>query len=195
MILYFNTIFNNLDASFQKNYDSFILNNLKSLKCPNELCSHSSQLLISTSYERYVFYDVDKFFILTVYVVICPECGTYHVILPSFLMPFSSYTYPFIIRTLYAFFFGPDKGNKSRTCSSMRISRKVLERFISMYSMEEVRAAKRGFDISRLKDVIKHHANRLSLFLMEYFSASDHIIFLLPHIQRPFVVSFFFPLE
>lgn len=195
MILYFNPNFNNLDDSFQEKYDSFILNNLKSFKCPNELCSHSSQLLISTSYERYVFYDVDKFFILTVYVVLCPECGTYHVILPSFLMPFSSYTYPFIIRTLYAFFFGPDKGNKSRVCSSMCISRKVLERFISIYSMEEVRAARRGFDSSRLKDIIRNHTNTLFHFLIEYFSSSDRIIFLLPHIHRHFHVSFFYPLE
>lgn len=196
MILYFNSDFNNLDYhSLQNTYDSFVSKHLMQFQCPNHDCPHNSHLRYCTSYRRYVFYDIDSFITLNVSVFVCPDCGSYHAILPSFLLPFHSYTYTFIMSVLYLYFFGSSKGNKSRTCNAMHISRKTLDYFLNTYSKEEVRAAKRNIDTSRLKAALKNHPTELHSFIIEYFCSSERIIFLLPDIRRFFLVIYFIPPE
>lgn len=193
MILYFNSDFNNLDySSLQNNYTSFVSDHLHQFQCPNANCSHSSHLCLCTTYKRYVVFDIDKYITLTICVVVCPSCGSYHAILPSFLLPFHSYTYPFILRILSLYFLNR---NKTKTCDIMHISRKVLNHLLTIFSKEEVRADKRNMDLSRLKAIIKNPSNELQSFILDYLCPIEHIIFLLPCIHRAFFVIDFIPLE
>ena len=149
------------------------------------------------------FFGVVTFFschsplILNIRVVKCEECGTYHAILPFFLLPFSSYSYSFIIKTLYLYFFGSIQGNKTKVCAAMNISRSVLNHMILMFSKEEVRSANKEINMMKLKsglDRIMSKRQDLYVFLLSFIDCHNHILFLLTTIMiRSFHVAVFKP--
>lgn len=183
MILNFQLHFNTFcGSSFQTSYDSYIHKHHQLFLCPNSICDHSSILTYSTSYSRYIFLDFNLHIILKVAVFKCPSCNSYHAILPSFLLPYSSYSLPFIIKTLYLYFFHNLRGNKSKVCQFMHISRKVLNHFLSLFSQEEIRCLHHKMMIHTLKQVIGQlhkHPSLLPSFLSS-FSKLNMIFFFLP---------------
>lgn len=194
MILHFQIDFNNIDpTSLQKYYDEYVSKHLPHFSCPNSVCTHEHRLMIHSVYNRYVFLDSETCIILKIIVLMCPDCGTHHAVLPSFVLPFSSYSYPFIMHTLMLFFFGSCKGNKTKVCSIMNISRKVLNHFLFHFTQEDVRVQRRSEISSSLLDLIKNPCDKLEKFIYDYFIPDMKIIFLRTPILRYFHVNIFAP--
>lgn len=189
MILNFGYNFNTYSDDFQEKYDRFVRKHLDSFICPNPDCSHEDNLVLSTSYFRDVLLDVACFFSLKTLVVYCPTCHHYHAILPASLIPYCSYAYIFVIKILYSFFFGQTKGNKTKTCNSLNIDRKVLNHFLSIYSREEVRSSHLNLINSKLDNLLLLlHKKRLDLFefLLSFMMPENKILFLFMYTNQSF---------
>ena len=185
MIIDFSFNFKSFSNStdFQDAYDSHIRFFGSSFRCPNSECSNESLLVFSTSYSRFLFLDENSSFSITISVFKCPTCGTYHAVLPAFLFPFSSYSYPFIMKTLRLFYYGPCKENKTLTCNNMHISRKVLNHFILLFSREEADDFYRSSTLKALHSLLlklKEHPNELFIFLRRFLHDRS----------RPFLIQF-----
>lgn len=193
MILNFPINFNTfLESSYQSIYDSFINKHQHSFACPNSNCEHSTTLSFSTTYNRFIYLDVDMYIILNVAVSKCARCNTYHAILPAFILPYSSYSYPFIIKTLNFYFFGSLRGNKTKVCQFMHISRKVFNHFLSIFSLEEIRCLNSKMLIQNLKEAIHQlHKQPSSLYLFLLSFSNLNIIFLFIPSHRNLNFTFF----
>lgn len=201
MILYFSQKFKHIshlsESALQELYDKQVNKHIESFVCPNPKCSHEHTLSIVSSYPRYLYTESNVCMILNIHVVKCEECGTYHAILPFFLLPFSSYSYSFIIKILYLYFFGSIHGNKMKVCAAMNISRSVLNHMILMFSKEEVISANKEINMMKLKeslDRIMSKRQDLYDFLLSFIDCHNHILFLFTTIMiRAFHVAVFKP--
>lgn len=195
MILDFSFDFNDFsNESFQKIYNDSVNLHLSAYTCPNPDCLNDhTQLTISTSYMRYIYLDCD--FLISVFIIVlrCPVCGAYHSVLPVQLLPFSSFSYPFIMKTLFIYFFGQNKGNKSQACNDMHISRKTLEHFLSAFSFEFVRSLHRKKVYNLCNTLIRLHHDPTPLFPFLFNYLSDGMVFLTAHIHRAFCFSLLHP--
>lgn len=183
MIPNFSIDFNTFcDSSFQSTYDSYIKKHHSSFICPKNNCDHPVSLTYAKSYYRYIFLDTDYYITLKVAVYKCSSCGSYHAILPAFLLPYSSYSYPFIIKSLYLFFFHSSRGNKTKVCEIMHISRKTFNHFLSLFSQEELRCLRNKLISHKLKKIIYQvHKNLSYLYpFLSTLSKLDIICFLMP---------------
>lgn len=189
--------FNNLNENnCQKIYNDSDMLHLDDFHCPNPDCLNEHvSMCTSTSYMRYVYLDCNVVITLFIIVLKCPVCGTYHAVLPSFILPFSSYSYPFIMKTLFLFYFGKNKGNKTKICHHMQISRKTLEHFLSAFSFEYVRSMYHEKVFGLCNALIKIHHEPALLFPFLFSYHSDGLVFLTAHIKRSFHFAFFHPLE
>lgn len=195
MILDYDINFNTfLSDSFQSVYDSAVRSHLSAYTCPHSCHDgEHSGLVISNTYMRYIYLNSDQHILIRIIVLRCPVCGTYHAVLPSFLLPFYSYSYPFIMETLFQFYFGKLKQNKSQICRLLHISRKTLEHFLSVFSFEVVRSAHLLRSIRLFKMVIRMHHDKDILFPFLFRYHCIDLAFLTVHIQRHFVFIPFHP--
>lgn len=178
----------------QELYDESVMLHLSEYTCPNPDCMNEHiSLSVSTKYTRYIYFDRDQSVSISIIVLKCPVCGAYHAVLPSFVLPFCSYSYPFIIKTLSLFYFGKNKRNKSKTCRDMHISRKTLEHFLSIFSFEFIRSLHQKKVRSLCNALIKLRRDTTPLFPFLSSYHSDGLIFLTAHIRRAFRFSFFHP--
>lgn len=128
----------NSEHEFAADFSDFVLNyDFSHTHCP--ACNVMGQLSLNTSYSRFYISSPDQnYSILTIFVLKCEACGKYHSVLPFTLLPFCSYSYAFVLRTLSLFYFSSIKGNKSKVCSRMHISRCTLNNWLKCYSREQI---------------------------------------------------------
>ena len=133
------------------------------LRCPS--CKAVGLFSLSSSYSRFYITSPDRdASVLSIPVLQCKVCGKFHAVLPFTVLPFCSYSYPFVLRTLSLFLFGSLRGNKTKVCNRMRISRHTLNHWIYLYSREQVRRGTirillhavhmKNFDLKLFRDFI-----------------------------------------
>ena len=172
-------------SDFNHIYDNFVHNlQLSSLTCPNPSCD-SSDFSFNTTYERYVVFspDYDPLSI-NIVVIKCNQCGTYHALLPAYLFPFHSYTYQFVMLTMYYYYCCPaTKLNKSKVCRKMNIHRFTLNHWISLINHQDV--------LSFWKDSISSFVSKLHDRDIVFFDFLNRFFFecgpfLCTSIMKPF---------
>lgn len=193
MIHYFNKSFNNFTHifSFQKLYDSYVFNSLSSLSCPK---CHHCDFKLNTHYHRYFIDQPASCLSIQIAVVYCPHCNSYHSILPSFLFPFHSYTYSFVLDVVYSFYFGSNNNNKSHICKLFQISRSTLNKFLRAYSKETTRFLYLFHNLTldeNLLSKIRNDKQAFSSFLQSFIKRSNFKVFLLFLPKRSYSYSFF----
>lgn len=172
-------------CDFKDIYDNYVQDlQLSSLTCPNPSCD-SSDFSFNTTYERYVVYSPDHDPLsLNIVVVKCNQCGTYHALLPAFLFPFHSYTYQFVMFTMYYYYCSSDmRFNKSKVCRKMNIHRSILNHWLSLINHQDV--------LYFLKDNISSFISKLRDRTIEFFDFLKRFFFecgpfLCTSITRPF---------
>lgn len=106
------------------------------MKCPH--CHSVGTLKEHSVASRYLYNSVDDIHNnrhILVQDYRCSHCGRYHRFHDGSICPFRSYTYPFMIEILHAYYSGAQ--NKSRCCALFGISRKVLNGIIRLFPQEE----------------------------------------------------------
>lgn len=126
---------------YQTIYDSWVASfDISLIACPN--CNQEGTLkMTNITYFRYFLNTADDLknqTVLEIAVVCCSECGKYHAILIDGILPFSSYSYRFIIRALYEYYHGDDdhRSNIARTAAFLKISRCALYKWIARYEKD-----------------------------------------------------------
>lgn len=185
----FNILLNN-SSNLCKIYQDYIQNlDLSSITCPNSSCN-SSDFSFNTTYNRYVVFSPDhESLSINIVVIRCNKCGTYHALLPSYLFPFHSYTYQFVLATLYLYYCSSTmKANKSKVCEKMNIHRSTLNHWITLISHKDVLDFINQ-EVSSFLDAIHHRSIDFFDFLKSFFF--KQYPFLCHHIHKFFYFSIF----
>lgn len=177
-------------SDFNDIYEDYVRNmQLSSLSCPNPSCN-SSDFSFNSTYQRYVVFSPDHDSIsMNITVVKCNECDTYHALLPAWLFPFHSYTYQFVMLTLYYYYCSPTmKFNKSKVCRKMNIHRSTLNHWIQLIHHQDV--------LCFLNDSISSFISKLRDRFIDFFDFLKRFNFkygpfMCSHIRRTFYFSTF----
>ena len=182
--------FLSLSCDFDNIYDDLVHNlQLSSLSCPNPSCN-SSDFSFNTTYERYVIFSADhQPALIKIAVVKCNQCGTYHALLPAYLFPFNSYTYQFVMLTLYYYYCSSDmRFNKSKVCRKMNIHRSTLNHWITLINHQDV--------LSFLNNNISSFISKIRDRTIEFFDFLKRFIFECgPFLCTSIIKPFYFTLH
>ena len=133
------------------------------VQCP--YCEHIGVLEhTEMTYERSVINTVEELdnpLNIELVVVYCQNCNTYHAIIPWGFIPFTSFTYRFVLEALYSYYFKNDE-NKKRTAEEMCIARSTLHNWIKRFESEAGSVASLHDMKKRISDVFNETANALS---------------------------------
>lgn len=178
-----------LFSHFQDIYGNYVQDlQISSLNCPNPMC-HSNDFSLNTSYYRNVIFSPNHDSLcIKVLVVKCNHCGTYHALLPASLFPFHSYTYQFVMLTMYLYYCSSFRSNKSKVCAIMNIHRSTLNHWIQLFSHNDVE--------SFLNDSISAFLSKLRDHSIDFFDFLKSFNvkygpFLCSDIHRPYCFSYF----
>lgn len=189
MILNYSHLFNTISDSFQEIYDKHVFQHINDFVCP--CCGSSHCLSFFSTYHRYIIDLHDSDCCVDIIVLHCHECGYHTSVLPHSFLPFSSYSYLFIIHALFLYFFTFHE-NKSKTCLYLNISRKTLNHFLQIFNNEDLRMTRLFILKENLKAhivSIDHDPLRLPTLLSHFFLFSNSV-FLMPSISRHIFIVF-----
>lgn len=181
----FNITFNDISDLNEKYQNEIHLLKLSSFKCPNPSCNSVGACSFNTHYKRYVINKITDCQILDIAVIKCNDCGRCHALLPAYLYPFHSYSYLFVMNTLFEYYYGDDKFNKSRICNRMMINRNILNQWLSSYNDNNVIEYVENLYDSFLKAI---HDRNLDFYAFLWKFTLDCGPFLLFHLKRFFII-------
>lgn len=178
----FNIQFNN-NIQYSEIYRNAMASlDLSSCSCP--WCNACGRFKRETTYSRYFINslnEIDHPDTLEIEVFECESCGHCHAILPAFICPFSSYSYPFITESLYEYFYGENKGNLSHVASMMGIPRQTLSRWLRKFEdghmeirMTALRKQHKTIDVKQILSRIRGK-RELFLFLADFLRLHLHM--------------------
>lgn len=192
MILNYSHLFNTISDSFQEIYDKHVFQHINDFVCP--CCGRSHCLSFFSTYRRYIIDLYEPCRCVDIIVLYCHDCGYHTSVLPHSFLPFSTYSYLFIIHALFLYFFTFHE-NKSKTCHHLNISRKTLNHFLQFFYNEDSRITRLFILKENLKAhivSIHHDPHRLPDLLSHFFLFSSSV-FLMPSISRRIFLVFFPP--
>ncbi|MGX8716086.1 MAG: DUF6431 domain-containing protein [Lachnospiraceae bacterium] len=180
----FNIMYND-NKKYSEKYREYV-DSLDLSRCSCPWCKAIGRFKRETIYERYFINSTDEINnpdILCIHVFRCDSCGHFHAVLPAFICPFSSYSYPFIIEALNEYYHGEYKGNCSRVSTVMGISRQTLSKWIRKFegSRMEIRMITAGKQHSAItvEQVLSgiRRKRELFLFLADFLRLQLHMFF------------------
>lgn len=155
---------------------------ISSLECPT--CSaHGKMEDTGRSYERW-FMKADKengYERINIVILKCPVCDHYHALMFSWIKPFSSYSYDFIMKVL-ADHYGVFKGNKSKTAEHFGIDRRTVGRWAVRFEKSEAGMRpvlkdldhKDIFDMKALLDCLRKPRALFAQFIRRFIIVHHH---------------------
>jgi hypothetical protein len=169
--------------SCQELYDAFVESiDLKTVTCPK--CGSVGTLSRNSDYERYFFnsvHDYQESATLTITVVKCDcdTCNSYHAIFPSWVCPFSNFSYPFVEK-IFDHYFNESHENKSQTAAAFSISRKEVygllkkleKNLIKMRQVPEF--AQEAFDLAAFFEAARLKRALFLSFLRSFLRWTGH---------------------
>lgn len=165
-------------GDWQKFYNKFIqsLGSFFHMVCPH--CHTKGKLYRCRTYKR-CFYNCPADYacnsVLEIVVVKChgAKCGHEHALFPSWICPYSHYSYPFIISILN-FFFNEAGCNLSQTARKFSINRNEVRSLVQkakegkLQLLEISLVKKERLSLSALLEKLKEQADQLRAFLDEF---------------------------
>ena len=165
----------------QEAYDHFAAGyDFSQLVCP--FCGETGQFeILQHDYSRY-FYNspkhIDENRRLYVCVLKC-ACGHTHTLFPSWMCPFSSFSYPYIF-TVIRFYFEESGQNKSVTARNFSMSYKQVKLLLTRY-LEQYEEFCRSNEESASADSGCSRAALLCASVMAFWDFSERFIRLFSH--------------
>ena len=182
------------NGDWQEVYDQAIaeVGDYSQLICPH--CHTRGTLRPCGVYTRYFYNspeDHHSGYLLTITVVKChgAKCGHEHALFPSWICPYSHFSYPFIL-TILNFLFNEADHNLSKTARTFNIGRAEVRNLASKYEEEQNQVREishvksRRLSFSELLKLLKQKADELRAFLDEFILLHAQP-FLLRHIGLP----------
>ncbi len=182
------------NGDWQEVYDQAIaeVGDYSQLICPH--CHTRGTLRPCGVYTRYFYNspeDHHSGYLLTITVVKChgAKCGHEHALFPSWICPYSHFSYPFILAILN-FLFNEADHNLSKTARTFNIGRAEVRNLASKYEEEQNQVREishvksRRLSFSELLKLLKQKADELRAFLDEFILLHAQP-FLLRHIGLP----------
>lgn len=175
---------------------SEITDNLGLVMCPK---CHGTDSLCPTeiTYERSLINTADEIadpIVIEVAVFYCTRCKTYHALIPWGAIPFSSFTYRFVIEVLYSYYFENGE-NKLKTAEQFDIPRSTLSSWIGRFKSDVCTVP----ELHELKDLVSSlinedshafHENDLEKLRIELIEhLADYRVFLCAFLIRRMDVS------
>lgn len=165
-------------ADWQKLYDQAIAaaGDYSQLICPH--CHTRGTLHSCRIYTRYFYNspeDYNSGYLLTITAVKChgAKCGHEHALFPSWICPYSHFSYPFILAILN-FLFNEADHNLSKTARTFNIGRAEVRNLARKYEEEQSQVREishvksRRLSFSELLKLLKQKADELRAFLEEF---------------------------
>lgn len=144
----------------QESYDAMVIEiteNLSLVRCPK--CSSTESLeATQITYKRSMINSTDEIndpVIIEVVVFYCRKCKTYHALIPWGAIPFTSFTYRFVIEVLYSYYF-ENSENKKKTSDQFEVPRSTISSWIEKFKSDSGTVP----ELHELKDLVSAHVSK-----------------------------------